>query len=128
MDMNRGFYTKKEPRKRKCLVVDAKGQVLGRLAPQLADMIRGKDKPHYAPHVDTGDYVVVINADKVKLTGNKWENKEYDRYTLYMGGYKTRTAREVRDMHPTMLVKLAVKRMLPKNNISRDVFSKLKVY
>lgn len=128
MDMNRVFYLKKEDRKPKWRVIDANGQILGRLATQLADIIRGKDKPHYAPHVDTGDYVVVINADKIKLTGDKWENKQYDRYTMYMGGYKTRTAKEVRALQPTMLVKLAVKRMLPKNNISRDIFSKLKVY
>lgn len=128
MDMNRVFYLKKEARKPKWRVIDAKDQILGRLATQLADIIRGKDKSHYAPHVDVGDYVIVINADKIKLTGNKWENKQYDRYTMYMGGLKTRTAKEVRALHPTMLVKLAVKRMLPKNNLSNDIFSKLKVY
>lgn len=128
MDMNRIYYLKKEDHKPKWRVIDANGQVLGRLATQLADMIRGKDKACFAPHVDTGDYVIVINAEKIKLTGNKWEDKEYARYTGYIGGYKTRTAREMHKICPEDIVRLAVKRMLPKNRISREIFKKLKVY
>lgn len=128
MDMNRIFYQKKEEHKPKWRVIDAEGQVLGRLATQLADIIRGKDKPCFAPHVDTGDYVVVINAEKIKLTGNKWETKEYARYTGYIGGYRTRTAGEMLKLYPEDIISLAVKRMLPKNRLSREVFKKLKVY
>lgn len=128
MNMNRVFYLKTEDRAPKWRIVDAQGQILGRLATQIADALRGKDKPHYAPHVDVGDYIVVINAEKVKLTGNKWEDKEYARYTGYMGGYKTRTAAEMRKLYPEDIIRLAVKRMLPKNRLNRDVFRKLKVY
>lgn len=128
MNMNKAFRLKNEERAPQWRLIDAKDQVLGRLATKLADIIRGKDKPYYSPDVDAGDYVVVINADKIILTGNKWDNKEYARYTGYIGGYRTRTAKEMLKKHPEEIIKLAVKRMLPKNRISREVFKKLKVY
>jgi large subunit ribosomal protein L13 len=128
MLMNKAFYLKNEARDPKWRVIDAEGQVLGRLATQLADMIRGKDKAHYTPHTDCGDYVIVINAEKIELTGNKWEGKEYERYSGYIGGLKTRTAKEMRNLYPEDIIMLAVKRMLPKNRLSRQVIKKLKVY
>ena len=128
MLMNKAFYLKNEERDPKWRVIDAEGQILGRLATQLADIVRGKDKPHFTPHTDCGDYVVVINAEKIKLTGDKWNGKEYERYTGYMGGYKTRTAREMRELYPEDMITLAVTRMLPKNRLSRQIIKKLKVY
>lgn len=128
MDMNKAFYQRKEDRDPKWHVVDAEGKVLGRLATHIADVLRGKNRPEFAPHTDAGDYVVVINAEKVKLTGKKWEDKIYDRYTGYIGGYRTRTAKEVRARNPEDIILLAVKRMLPKNNLNREIYKKLKVY
>ena len=128
MDMNKTFFLRKEDNKPAWKIIDAKDRVLGRLATQIADMLRGKDKPVYTPHSDAGDYVVVINADKVKLTGDKLTDKEYDRYSGYMGGYKVRTAKEMLEKHPTHLVEHAVKGMLPKNKLSRAMLKKLKVY
>ena len=128
MDMNKAFYLKKEARKPEWHVVDAEGQVLGRLATQIADRLRGKDKAFYTPHTDSGDYIVVINADKVVLTGNKWADKEYDRYTGWIGGLKTLTAEQMRAKHPDRIIELAVKRMLPKNILSRYVLRKLLIY
>jgi large subunit ribosomal protein L13 len=109
-------------------VIDAEDQILGRLATRVASVLRGKHKPTFAPHVDCGDYVVVVNADKVKLTGNKEAAKEYYRYSGYAGGLKVRTAAEVRAEQPERLITQAVKGMLPKNRLARDVISKLKVY
>ena len=109
-------------------VIDAEDQVLGRLATRVATVLRGKHKPTFAPHMDAGDYVVVINADKVKLTGNKEAAKEYYRYSGYAGGLKIRTAAQVRDEDPTRLITQAVKGMLPKNRLAREVITKLKVY
>ena len=100
MSMNKAFRLKNEERDPKWRLIDAKDQVLGRMATKIADILRGKDKPQYSPDVDAGDYVVVINAKKIKLTGNKWEDKEYARYTGYIGGYKTRTAREMLEKQP----------------------------
>jgi len=128
MDMNKTFYLKKEARNPQWHVIDAEDQILGRMATQIADMLRGKDKPYYTPHTDAGDYVVVVNAEKVKLTGNKWKGKIYDRYTGYMGGYRTRTAEEMRKLKPEQIIILAVKRMLPKNRLNREILKKLKVY
>lgn len=128
MDMNKTFYLKKEARNPQWHVIDAEDQILGRMATQIADMLRGKDKPYYTPHTDAGDYVVVVNAKKVKLTGNKWKGKIYDRYTGYMGGYRTRTAEEMRNLKPEQMIILAVKRMLPKNRLNREILKKLKVY
>ena len=109
--MNKAFFLRKEDRAPRWLIVDAEGKILGRLATQIADVLRGKDKAHYTPHTDGGDYVVVINAEKIVLTGNKLENKEYARYTGWMGGYKTTTAQQMLVKHPTRLVELAVKGM-----------------
>ena len=128
MDMNRSFNLKKEDHEPNWILIDAKDQVLGRMATKIADTLRGKNKPFYTPHADCGDYVVVINADKVALTGNKMEDKEYARYTGWMGGYKVATAKELLEKHPTKLVELAVKRMLPKNKLSSKIFKKLKIY
>ena len=128
MLMNKAFYLKNEERDPKWRVIDADGQVLGRLATQLADILRGKDKPEFTLHTDCGDYVVIINAEKIKLTGDKWNQKEYARYTGWMGGYKVRTAKEMLVLHPEDIITLAVQRMLPKNKLSRQIIKKLKVY
>jgi len=109
-------------------VIDAEDQVLGRLATRVATVLRGKHKTTFAPHVDTGDFVVVINASKVKLTGNKEAAKEYYRYSGYSGGLKIRTAAQVRENEPERMIIQAVKGMLPKNRLARQVISKLKVY
>lgn len=126
--LNNTFYLRKEDRNPEWLLINAEGQILGRLATKIADILRGKDKPTYTPHTDGGDYVVVINADKIVMTGNKMEDKIYDRYSGWMGGYKEQTAKEVMEKHPTKLLHLAVKRMLPKNKLSRGVIKKLKIY
>ena len=109
-------------------VVDAEGQTLGRMATRIATVLRGKHKVTFTPHVDTGDYVIVINADKVALSGDKMDSKKYYRYTGYFGGLKSKTAREVVASEPERLVTQAVKGMLPKNRLSRQVIKKLKVY
>ena len=109
-------------------VVDASGAVLGRLATKIASRLQGKHNPLYTPHVDTGDWIVVINADKVMLTGRKLDQKNYYRHSGYIGSLKTTTARELRDKRPEDLVRFAVKGMLPKNKLGRKQFKKLKVY
>jgi large subunit ribosomal protein L13 len=109
-------------------VVDASGAVLGRLATKIASHLQGKHNPLYTPHVDTGDWIVVINADKVMLTGRKLDQKKYYRHSGYIGSLKTTTARELRDKRPEDLVRFAVKGMLPKNKLGRKQFKKLKVY
>ena len=109
-------------------LVDANGCVLGRLASFVAARLRGKHKPIFTPHVDTGDHIVVINADKVTLTGNKWDAKVYYRHSGYMGGLKSKTAKDVLEKSPEDLVRHAVKGMLPKNRLGRQMFKKLKVY
>lgn len=131
MEMNKAFFLAKEVLshdKREWRVIDAKGEVLGRLATRIADILRGKDKPYYTPHTDCGDFVVVINADKIKLTGNKMSDKLYVTFSGWRGGKKQTPAKELLAKHPTELIHLAVKRMLPKNNLSRDILSKLKLY
>jgi len=128
MGFNKAFFLKKEDRKPAWIVLDAEGQVLGRLATKIADTLRGKNKPTYTPHTDGGDYVVVINAEKVVMTGKKMQNKIYDRYTGWMGGYKEQTAKELMEKHPTKIIELAVKRMLPKNKLSASILKKLKIY
>jgi len=128
IDFNKAFNLKKEEAQPKWRLIDAEGQILGRMATKIANILRGKDKPVYTPHTDCGDYVVVINAEKVVLSGNKMEDKLYDRYTGWMGGYKVATAKELMEKHPTKIVELAVKRMLPKNKLNRQIFKKLKVY
>lgn len=109
-------------------VVDAENKVLGRLASELAKILRGKNKPTFTPHVDTGDYVIVINADKVNLTGKKWKEKVYYRHSGYPGGIKSITAENLKAKRPEDLVRFAVKGMLPKNRLGRKLFRKLKVY
>jgi large subunit ribosomal protein L13 len=113
---------------RRWLIVDAEGKVLGRLASEVAKLLRGKHKPMYSPHLDTGDFVVVVNADKVRLTGNKAENKTYFRHSGYMGGDRLVPFREMQERHPERIIDLAVKGMLPKNNLGRLMRRKLKVY
>jgi len=128
MDINRTFFLKKEDRNPQWILIDAEGLVLGRLATQIAETLRGKNQAEYTPHTDAGDYVVVINADKVVLTGNKWEGKIYDSYSGWIGGYKTQTARELAAKHPTEIIERAVRGMLPKNKLNRQIIKKLKVY
>ena len=109
-------------------IVDAKDQILGRLAVSIANSLRGRDKPTYTPHVDTGDYVIVINADKVKLTGAKEEQKKYMFYSGYMGGEKYRNVADFRKKRPEFIIMNAAKGMLPKNKLADRMLTKLKVY
>lgn len=113
---------------RKWHVVDADGKVLGRLAVQIADILRGKNKPVYTPHLDAGDFVVVVNAEKIRLTGNKETDKRYMTYSGWKGGEKYRTVAEVRSRHPERLITHAVKGMIPKNRLGDRLLTKLKVY
>ncbi len=114
--------------KRKWIVVDAENQVLGRLASQIATRIRGKHLPTFSPHVDVGEFVIVINADKVRLTGDKWNQKTYYRYSGYMGGVKSTIARKLILDKPERMIRLAVWGMLPKNRLGRKLIKKLKIY
>jgi len=109
-------------------VVDASDQVLGRLAARIAQILQGKHKPTYTPHVDTGDFVIVLNADKVKVTGNKSEVIEYDTYSRYPGGRNVYSYRRMKELHPEKVVELAVRRMLPKSKMGRNILGKLKIY
>ncbi|HEV7299094.1 MAG TPA: 50S ribosomal protein L13 [Tepidisphaeraceae bacterium] len=109
-------------------VVDATGQVLGRLASKIAVILQGKHKPTYTPHVDTGDFVIVLNADKVKVTGRKADVIEYDTYSRYPGGRHLYSYKRMNEQHPERVVQLAVKRMLPKNKLNRNVLGHLKIY
>ena len=122
------FSAKTETVKRDWYLVDATDKTLGRLATELARRLRGKHKPEYTPHVDTGDYIVVINADKVRVTGNKLTDKVYYHHTGYVGHMKSITLEKLMDKHPTRAIEIAVKGMLPKNPLGRSMFQKLKVY
>lgn len=113
---------------RRWLVVDAEGKVLGRLASEVAQLLRGKHKPMFSPHLDVGDFVIVVNADKVRLTGTKAENKTYFRHSGYMGGDRLIPFKDMQAKHPERIIDLAVKGMLPKNNLGRLMRRKLKVY
>ncbi|MEN8142548.1 MAG: 50S ribosomal protein L13 [Thermodesulfobacteriota bacterium] len=113
---------------KKWLIVDASGKVLGRLATEIASRLRGKHKPTYSTFMDNGDFVVVINAEKIELTGKKWDDKKYYHHTGYIGGIKEATAKEVLEKKPTDLIFKAVKGMLPKNSLGRAQLKKLKVY
>jgi large subunit ribosomal protein L13 len=124
----KSFLAKKEAVQRDWHVIDADGAVLGRLAVKAAMTLMGKDKPTYTPHVDTGDFVIVINADKVRLTGNKAETKEYQRYSGYPGGQKVIPFKQMFERHPERVVEMAIKRMLPKNTLGAHMYKKLKVY
>ena len=109
-------------------VVDAEGKTLGRLSTEIARILRGKHKPIYTPHVDTGDYVIVINADKVRVTGKRLDQKIYYRHSGYMGGLKAVPLRRMLETHPERVIEHAVKGMLPKNRLGRQMYKKLKVY
>lgn len=113
---------------KKWLLVDAEGQTLGRLASKVAKLLRGKHKPNYTPHVDCGDNIVIINAEKITLSGNKWDEKLYNRYTGYPGGQKHTSAKELLEKNPGRIVEKAVKGMLPKNRLGAELFRNLKVY
>ena len=126
--MKKTFSAKPEAVRREWYVVDATDKVLGRLACEVARRLRGKHKPEYTPHVDTGDFVVVINADKVRVTGNKEQNKLYHRHTGRPGSLKTNTLAELRERHPTRVVETAIKGMMPKNVLGRAMLAKLRVY
>jgi len=110
------------------LLVDAEGQTLGRLASKVAKILRGKYKPYFTPHVDCGDNVVIVNAEKIQLSGNKWEDKTYTRYTGYPGGQRSTTARELLEKNPASIIEKAVKGMLPKNKLGAEMFRNLRVY
>ena len=112
----------------KWYVVDASGAILGRLASAVAARLRGKHSPLFTPHVDTGDFVIVINADKIRLTGKKWVQKLYQRHSGYIGGLKTASAKELMEKRPEELIRRAVKGMLPKNKLGSRLYTKLKVY
>ncbi|MCG8617833.1 MAG: 50S ribosomal protein L13 [Desulfobacterales bacterium] len=122
------YSAKRADNKENWCVIDAKDMVLGRLASQVAYRIRGKHNPLYTPHVDMGDWVVVINADKIRLTGNKMDKKTYYRHSGYMGGLKSETAKEVLEKKPEEILKRAVRGMLPKNRLGRKLGKKLFVY
>ncbi len=122
------FMANNETIERKWFVVDAAGKRLGRLATEVATVIRGKHKPTYTPHVDCGDYVIVINADKIELTGNKWNKKIYYTHSNYPGGLKEKTAKVMMQEKPTRMVELAVKGMLPKGKLGNQMYKKLFVY
>src|SRR3954464_2958513 len=113
---------------RRWYVVDAEGQTLGRLSTRIADVLRGKDKPTYTPHVDTGDFVVVVNAEKIQVTGNKLDQKMYHRHSGYPGWLPTRTPRAQLEPRPTEVIRKAVKGMLPRNRLGRAQIGKLKIY
>ena len=119
---------KKEDTQHNWVIVDATDKVLGRLASKIADKLRGKDKPIFTPHVDCGDFVVVVNAEKIKVTGNKFEDKKYYTHSLYPGGLKTKTFKDMNATKPEKVIELAVKGMLPKNKLSNQIIKKLKIY
>ena len=122
------YYAKPGEVQREWLLVDATDMTLGRLASAVAQILRGKNKPTYTPHVDTGDFVIVINAEKIKVTGKKVTDKVYYRHTLYPGGLKSETFQEAMAKHPERVIERAVKGMLPKNTLGRAMGKKLKVY
>jgi large subunit ribosomal protein L13 len=128
MDMNKAFFLTKEQAKPQWRILNADGKILGRLATEISNMLRGKDRAVYTPHTMSEDYIVIINADKIKLSGNKMDTKIYDRYTGWIGGYKTETAGQMLAKHPERLIELAVKRMLPKNRSNKYFMRRLKVY
>ena len=122
------YVANPETRQRDWLIVDAEGKTLGRLATQIADALRGKRKPDYTPHCDTGDFVVVVNAEKIVVTGDKLREKRYWRHSGYPGGIRSRTLEEELDRRPEEVIRKAVKGMLPRNRLARQQLTKLKVY
>jgi large subunit ribosomal protein L13 len=119
---------RKEDAQHDWYVVDASDKILGRLATKIADRIRGKDKPTFTPHTDGGDYVVVINAEKIHVTGKKFDDKKYYKHSLYPGGLKTKVFKDIIEDKPEYIIEEAVKGMLPKNKLGKQMFKKLKVY
>lgn len=126
--MKNTYMQKKEDIVRNWYVIDAEGQTLGRLATKVASVLRGKHKPTYTPHVDGGDFVIVVNANKVKLTGNKLNDKIYYNHSRYTGGLRERTAKEMIEKYPVEMIERAVKGMLPKGRLGRQMYKKLFVY
>ncbi len=124
----KSFIAKPKEVERKWYVIDAKDKTLGRMATEAASILRGKKKPTYTPHVDCGDYVIIINADKVHVTGKKRKEKIYKRHTGYPGGLREMTFEQLMEKHPTEVVRHAIKGMLPKGKLGRQMFKKLKVY
>lgn len=122
------FMQAKETVERKWYVIDAEGVALGRLSTKVATILRGKNKPTYTPHIDCGDYVIVINASKVKLTGNKLDNKKYYNHSGYPGGLRIRNAKTMIEQYPEEMIERAIKGMLPKNILGRQMYKKLFVY
>src|SRR5256886_17213261 len=122
------YTAKRGESARHCYVGDADGQTLGRLATRIAEQLRGKGKPEYTPHVDTGDFVIVVNAEKIQVTGNKLDQKRYFRHSGYPGGIRSRTLREQLDRRPEEGLRRAVKGMLPKNRLARQQITKLEIY
>lgn len=122
------YFAKDGEVERKWHVVDASGKILGRLSTEIANILRGKNKPQFTPHTDAGDFVVVINAEKVEMTGNKWVEKRYYRHSEWFGGLTSLSAQQVRDKDPGYIIEQAVWGMLPKNKLSRQLIKKLKVY
>jgi large subunit ribosomal protein L13 len=126
--MRTTFMANAQNIERKWYVIDAEGKTLGRLSSEVASILRGKHKPTYTPHVDTGDHVIILNASKIELTGKKLTDKIYYRHSLHPGGLKTRTAQEMRTNYPVQMLELAIKGMLPKNSLGRQMIKKLHVY
>ena len=124
----KSFMAKNNEVEQKWLLVDAEGAILGRMAAKIAPILMGKNKPTYTPHVDTGDYVIVVNAGKIMLTGKKAQTKEYDHYTHHPGGHKYVSFADMMAKKPEKVIELAVRRMLPKNKLGRQMLKKLKVY
>ncbi len=122
------YTPKPEDIQREWLVIDAKDQTLGRLAARIAHILRGKHKPIYAPHTDTGDYVIVVNADKIRVTGKKLDQKIYYRHSNYPGGFRTETLRDLMQRHPDRVIQTAVRGMLPRTRLGRQMIKKLKIY
>lgn len=126
--MRSTFMANAQTIERKWFLVDADGKTLGRLSTEVASILRGKHKPTFTPHVDCGDYVIIINADKIVLTGDKWNQKLYYSHSLYPGGLKVKTAKTMNDKQPEKILELAIRGMLPKNRLGRQIYKKLFVY
>ena len=128
MNMNKAFFLRTEDQNPRWRLIDAEGKIVGRLATLVADALRGKDRATFTPHSDAGDYVVIINADKIVFTGKKMTQKIYERYSGYIGNKKYLTPVQIMEKHPERIIELAVKGMLPKNRLSRQLLRKLRVY
>ena len=124
----KSYMEKKETVERKWYVIDAEGKPLGRVAAKAAHMLRGKHKPTFTPHIDCGDYIIIVNAEKVLLTGNKLNDKKYYNHSMYAGGLRERTAKEMIERYPEEMIERAVKGMLPKGRLGRQMYKKLFVY